>query len=97
MLDLETNAARGLAYLSESYSKAGGDIARTLAGYNGGHGQIDRQQALWPMETKRYVAWGMGIYWDAKMNHEVSNTLTHWLNAGGWHLCQQAEVNLGLR
>ncbi len=36
MLDPQINAQRGLAYLSQSYALAKGDIEQTLAGYNGG-------------------------------------------------------------
>jgi hypothetical protein len=97
MQNPDINAQRGLAYLSESYQKSGGNIELTLAGYNGGHGQIDRQPALWPEETQHYVQWGSGIYWEAVAGDQESETLKAWLMAGGWHLCQQAERSLGLR
>lgn len=97
MLDPDTNALRGLAYLQESYQIAQGDIERTLAGYNGGHGQISRQWESWPEETRRYAAWGLGIYQEAQSGGEHSETHHEWLQAGGWHLCQQAEKRLGLR
>jgi len=96
MLEPQTNAARGLAYLSRSYTLAEGDIALTLAGYNGGHGQITRSRELWPDETERYVLWGTGIYQDAKSGKQNTPTLTAWLNAGGHILCEQAEFQLGI-
>jgi len=96
MLDYQTNAARGLAYLSQSYEKSNGNITLTLAGYNGGHGQITRPQDLWPNETQRYAAWGIGIYQEAKSGSSKSPTLEAWLRAGGASLCRQAERRLGL-
>ena len=96
MLDPQTNAARGLSYLSRSYKLSESDIGRTLAGYNGGHGQIGLEAALWPEETQRYVFWGTGIYEDAQTNNLDLPTLTAWLNAGGQHLCNLAEVQLGI-
>ncbi len=96
MLDPQTNAARGLAYLSRSYALAEGDIALTLAGYNGGHGQITQSMDLWPDETQSYVIWGTGIYQNAKDGDPNTPTLIAWLNAGGELLCEQAEIQLGL-
>jgi hypothetical protein len=96
MLDPQTNAGRGMAYLSRSYILAEGDIALALAGYNGGHGQIAREVELWPDETQRYVLWGTGIYQDAKDGVQDAPSLTAWLNAGGQNLCDQAEIELGL-
>lgn len=96
MLDPETNANRGLNYLKLSYELSEGDIGRTLAGYNGGHGQIDRSPLLWPAETQDYVHWGLGIYEDAINGASPSPALSAWLNAGGHSLCQSAEKQLGL-
>ena len=96
MLDPQTNAARGLAYLSRSFTLAEGDIALTLAGYNGGHGQITQPKDLWPVETQSYVIWGTGIYQNAKDGDPNTPTLIAWLNAGGQRLCEQAEIQLGL-
>lgn len=96
MLEPQTNAARGLAYLSRSYTLSEGNIALTLAGYNGGHGQIGQAATFWPDETQRYVFWGTGIYEDAQTNNPDLSTLTAWLNAGGRHLCDQAEAQLGI-
>jgi hypothetical protein len=96
MLDPQTNAARGLAYLKLGYDLADGDIGKTLAGYNGGHGQIDRSPLLWPDETQDYVHWGLGIYQDAANSAYPSPTLAAWLNAGGASLCKSAEEHLAL-
>ena len=96
MLDPQTNAARGLTYLHKALNKSNGDIQLTLAGYNGGHTQIDRHPDHWPEETKRYVAWGWGIYQDARLGMTTGQTLSAWLDAGGQHLCRQAEISLGL-
>jgi soluble lytic murein transglycosylase-like protein len=95
-LDPQTNAQRGLDYLQESFIKSNGDIRTTLAGYNGGHGQINRDPEVWPDETKRYVHWGWGIYQDARDNNITGKALSDWLDAGGWHLCEQAKLTLGL-
>ena len=96
MLDPQINAQRGLTYLSESFEKANGDIERTLAGYNGGHGQITRAANKWPEETRHYVYWGLRIYQETVSGRNQGETLEDWLAAGGWRLCQQAEKNLGL-
>jgi soluble lytic murein transglycosylase-like protein len=96
MLDPQTNAMRGLTYLRNALSKSNGDIQLALAGYNGGHTQIDRHPDHWPDETKRYAAWGWGIYQDALLGITPGQTLSAWLDAGGKHLCRQAEINLGL-
>lgn len=96
MLDPQTNAARGLTYLKLGYDLAEGDIGRTLASYNGGHGQVDRNPILWPDETQDYVHWGLGIYQDAVNGTDPSPALAAWLNAGGASLCQSAEEQLGL-
>jgi len=96
MIAVPNNAARGLAYLREAYTLSNGDIRRTLAGYNGGHGQITQPAFLWPEETQRYVRWGFGIYQDALSGKDNSLTLDAWLENGGWSLCLQAEQSLGL-
>ena len=95
--DPETNARRGLAYLSQAQSLSGGDITQTLAGYNGGHGQITREASLWPEETQRYTNWGEAIFAEASANAQPPRALSTWLEAGGWFLCQQAEQALGLQ
>ena len=95
-LDPQINAQRGLDYLRQSFIKSNGDIRTTLVGYNGGHGQITREPESWPDETKRYVHWGSGIYQDARDNNSVGEALLAWLDAGGWQLCEDANIELGL-
>jgi hypothetical protein len=97
MLAAQTNAQRGLDYLRGSLEKSNGNIQLALAGYNGGHGQIDRSPSSWPDETQRYVRWGWGIYQESASNDLGAKTLSDWLSAGGWQLCRQAELSLGLR
>ncbi|MEA3325825.1 MAG: transglycosylase SLT domain-containing protein [Chloroflexota bacterium] len=96
MLDPQINAQRGLAYLSDIFSRSLENIEHTLAGYNGGPSQIDQPEWAWPEETRCYVLWGTGIYQDAHADDESKPTLNAWLDAGDRHLCQQAEQNLGL-
>ena len=60
-LDPQTNARRGLLYLARSLDLSNGQIDLALAGYNGGHGVIDRDPNTWAPETHRYVQWGTGI------------------------------------
>jgi hypothetical protein len=91
------NAERGLSYLAEALKQAEGDIGRALAGYNGGHGYINRPIHEWPAETKRYVHWGTGIYTDATSGRSASAILGQWLSAGGSDLCEQAFVALNDR
>ncbi len=96
-IDPEINSKRGLAYLHQSATLSKGNIELTLAGYNGGHGQILRDRSLWPDETQRYAHWGSAIYQEAASGEIPSKTLSAWLEAGGWYLCQNAEVVLGLK
>ncbi len=42
MLDVQTNARRGLEYLTGSLDRADDHAGLAMAGYNGGHGVIDR-------------------------------------------------------
>ncbi len=90
MLDPETNAARGLDYLSRGLQLAGGQVGLALAGYNGGHSQIGRDSSLWPAETQRYYYWGTGIYEEASAGATESARLSEWLAAGGASLCVRA-------
>lgn len=96
-LNPTVNLDVGVNYLRGSYQKAEGDIARTLAGYNGGHGVIERDPATWPEETQRYVMWGTGIYADAIQGAETSPTLDRWLAAGGQSLCRSAGARRAAR
>lgn len=90
MTDPDTNALRGMNYLSTGLELADGDVVLAMAGYNGGHGVINKGWAGWFQETRNYVYWGSGIYQDALNNATTSTRLTEWLNAGGQSLCTQA-------
>lgn len=95
-LDPEVNGLVGVSYLQEAYSRADGDIGRTLAGYNGGHSVITRPPNTWSTETQRYVHWGRGIYTDAVAGLRFSPTLEAWLTAGGHSMCRQAEAKAAI-
>lgn len=90
MLDVDTNARRGLNYLSQSLEIANGHPGLALAGYNGGHGVIGWGWARWHQETRKYYYWGVGIYQDAIAGRASSERLDEWLSAGGRSLCNQA-------
>lgn len=90
MLDVQTNARRGLDYLSGGLARSDGHAGLALAGYNGGHGVIDRGWAAWSSETRRYYYWGARIYAEVMSGVTSSPTLEEWLQAGGNALCQQA-------
>jgi soluble lytic murein transglycosylase-like protein len=94
MLDPDTNAARGLGYLSLGLRRAGGNVGLALAGYNGGHSLIGRASSLWPAQSKRYWYWGTGIYADATDGQASSPRLQEWLAAGGASLCARAAQQL---
>lgn len=96
-LDPPVNLAVGVGYLRRAFELARGDVATTLAGYNGGHGQISRPHSSWPAETQRYVLWGSGIYADAARAAATSPTFDRWLAAGGESLCRQAGTRLAAR
>ncbi len=86
--EVPVNAARGLDYLSEGLKLGGGRIDLALAGYNGGHSQIMKSPQQWPVETVRYVRWGMGIWEDIQAAESMSGTLELWLDSGGRFLCE---------
>ena len=92
----ETNALRGLEYLSRSLAAANGDPRLALAGYNGGIGVITRGEWTWAAETKRYVRYGAPIYEDAKNGAVTSAALEEWHRNYGADLCKQASRRLGL-
>ncbi len=96
MLDPDTNAKRGLAYLASGLELAGSEPALAFAGYNGGLSQIGKLWSLWPDETRRYYYWGSGIYADVQTNGDSSGRLAEWLAAGGTSLCAKAHAQLGL-
>jgi soluble lytic murein transglycosylase-like protein len=92
----ETNALRGLSYLSRSLQAGGGNARLALAGYNGGVGVIARSEWAWPSETKRYVLYGAPIYEDARNGVTSSASLTEWYQKYGAGLCRQAAQRLGI-
>ncbi|MBI5823603.1 MAG: lytic transglycosylase domain-containing protein [Chloroflexi bacterium] len=94
--DPETNAARGLDYLTRSLSAANGDARLAMAGYNGGIGVINRGEWTWSAQTKRYVQYGAPIYYDAVNGLETSDALNDWYSSYGVGLCRQAHQRLGL-
>ena len=92
----DTNAYRGLSYLSKSLSLASNDTTLALAGYNGGHGVISLEPSTWFEETKRYVYWGSGILVDIGAGETQSSRLKEWMLAGGESLCHRSSIELGL-
>lgn len=94
--DPDTNALRGMAYLSSGLEISGGHAGLALAGYNGGLGVISRSYDTWPRETQFYYRWGSGIYREASAGWESSPTLAAWLAAGGQSLCDAAEAILDI-
>jgi soluble lytic murein transglycosylase-like protein len=95
-LDPDTNAKRGASFLKECIGWADGDVALTLACYNGGPSVIPKPYEQWRRQTQFYVLWGVGIYADAANNRSSSAILDDWLDFGGSSLCQQASTALGL-
>jgi uncharacterized protein YraI len=91
MLDIETNAKRGLDYLVGALALSNGDVGLAMAGYNGGYGVIS--SGRWANETQRYYYWGSGIYAEASSGAASSATLDEWLAAGGSSLCADAGRN----
>lgn len=94
--DPETNALRGMNYLSRSLQAGGGNARLALAGYNGGIGVLSRSEWAWPSETKRYVLYGAPIYEDARNGATASASLTEWYQKYGAGLCRQAAERLGI-
>jgi len=92
----ETNALRGINYLSRSLDAADNDVRLALAGYNGGIGVIARGEWTWSAETKRYVHYGVPIYEDARNGATTSAMLDEWYRKYGVSLCRQASRRLGL-
>lgn len=86
----ETNATRGLDYLSRALNASNGDARLAMAGYNGGIGVISRAEWSWPDETKRYIRYGVPIYEDARQGLEQSPTLFDWYKNYGEWLCKRA-------
>ena len=92
----DTNAARGLAYLTRSLATGGENTRLAMAGYNGGIGLIGRAEWTWPAQTKRYVQYGTPIYEDAHNGLTASKALNEWYEKYGVSLCRQAHQRLGL-
>ena len=92
----DTNALRGLNYLSRSLATGNGNPRLALAGYNGGIGVISRSERNWSAETKRYVYYGAPIYEDALRGAASSPMLEEWYGKYGAGLCNQAHKRLGL-
>lgn len=93
--DPNTNAYRGMSYLSRALESFGGDVKMALAGYNAGIGGASRGEANWPAETVRYTTWGVGIYEDAKAGKNESETLNEWLGRATG-MCNAAASRLGI-
>jgi len=93
----ETNALRGLNYLHSALQGSAGDVHLALAGYNGGLSVLNLSVDQWPAETRRYSAWGAGIYADAASGASTSPDLQDWIWYGGKRLCWQAERRLGIQ
>lgn len=92
MLDVQTNARRGLDYLTGGLDMSDGHAGLALAGYNGGHGVIGRGWGAWSAETRRYYYWGSRIYAEAVSGMSTSPTLQEWLDKGGSQLCARASA-----
>jgi len=92
----ETNALRGLNYLTRSLQAANGNARLALAGYNGGIGVISRTEWTWHAQTKRYVYYGAPIYEDARNGATSSPMLDEWYRRYGAGLCRDASQRLGL-
>lgn len=87
----DTNARRGLGYLSQSLAAFEGNAGMAMAGYNGGINGASRPHSQWAQETIGYLYWGSNIYGDAIAGNETSAVLEEWLAAGGASLCQQVD------
>ncbi len=94
--DPETNALRGVGVLRDCLDRAGSDVGRAMACYNGGPGTIGLAYEAWSQETRDYYTWATGIYADVKAGRAESDTLQRWLAAGGASLCRRAAGSLGL-
>lgn len=91
-----TNALRGLGYLSRSMETSRGNVRLALAGYNGGIGVISRGEWTWSAQTLRYVYYGAPIYEDARSGVTSSTKLDEWYRKYGAGLCRQASQRLGI-
>jgi len=96
MVDPDTNARRGLAYLLQSLTLTEGHVGMALAAYNGGHVAGQGSWTSWSPETRRYYRWGTGIYSDAVSGLTYSPAVHDWREGGGASLCTQAAGQTGL-
>ena len=94
--ETNTNALRGLDYLSRSLNTSRGNVRLALAGYNGGIGVITRGEWTWSAQTLRYVYYGAPIYQDARSGAASSAMLDEWYRKYGAGLCRQASQKLGI-
>lgn len=88
MLDPDTNADRGTAYLRQTKRAYPDDVNRAIAAYNGGIAGVSGDYSSWAKETQRYHYYGSGIYADASSGVESSERLEEWLAADGGRLCK---------
>jgi soluble lytic murein transglycosylase-like protein len=95
-LDPDTNAMRGANFLNQCLGWSEGNTGLALACYNGGPSVLNKSFAAWPAQTQRYFTWGTTIYNDAVENKASSDSLQHWLDAGGSSLCRRAANTLGI-
>jgi hypothetical protein len=93
--DPNTNAYRGMSYLSRSLANFDGNVKMALAGYNAGIGGASKGEAYWPAETVRYTTWGVGIYEDARTGKSESVTLNEWFSRASG-MCNNAAKRLGI-
>ncbi|MCP4360243.1 MAG: lytic transglycosylase domain-containing protein [Chloroflexi bacterium] len=93
--DPDTNAMRGMSFLSDLMTQFG-EPGLAFAGYNGGPGNAVKSWEAWPAEMQRYYRWATGIYEDASADRTQSETLDAWLAAGGAGGCDRAAAKLGL-
>ena len=91
----DTNALRGMNYLSRSLATGGGNARLALAGYNGGIGVISRGEGTWAAETKRYVYYGAPIYEDTRSGATSSPMLEEWYRKVWGRLMQAGESTIG--
>jgi len=95
MTDPENNAKTGLSILKRLWEEAQkvnpgnlhDQVIRTLAGYNGGMSQVNKNWQEWDDETKRYISWGVRIFEDAQQGADKSEALESWLQMDGGRLC----------
>ena len=87
MLYPNTNALRGMTFLTWLNEHTNGDIYLSFAGYNGGLSNAQKSRSYWPQEMIDYAYWTAGITNDIANGLNPSPTLNEWLNAGGASLC----------